>query len=76
LTKVQLKDKELLSKIDAEIAKVIAQLKKDPNNSIAKELKEKLEELKAFVESRVEEREQEITNAATSNLTQEQLAER
>ena len=76
LTKVQLKDKVLLSKIDAEITKVIAQLKKDPNNSFAKERKEKLEELKAIVESRVDEREQEIANAASSNLTQEQLAER
>jgi hypothetical protein len=76
LTKVQLKDKALLSKIDTEIVKVIAQLKKDPNNSVAKERKEKLEELKAIVESRVDEREQEIANAASSNLTQEQLAER
>lgn len=76
LTKIQLLDKELMAKVDAEIAKVDAQLKKDPNNSTLKERKDKLEELKAIVESRIDERKQEIANAATTGLSQEQLAEK
>lgn len=71
--KTQIREKELLIKIDQELIAVDQKLKADPKNTELISRKEQLSELKAIVESRMEERVQLIESLATTDLTSEQM---
>lgn len=73
LGKTQLREKQLLTEIEQEIASIDQQLKTDPKNAELVSRKEQLNQLKSIVESRVDERDQLIESVATSEISPEQM---
>ncbi len=75
LSKIQVNEKELIANIDKAIEKNNKVLDKNPDDAEAKTRKEELEQLKAIVESRVEEREQEIASLVKKESDPKEFAE-
>ena len=74
LSQIQVKEKELIANIDKAIERNNKVLDKNPEDEEAKTSKEELEQLKAIVESRVEEREQEIASLVKKEVDPKEFA--